>query len=647
MKKSWFSAAEIAAEALPEMPASKRGVARRAKIGKWDHREESRQRSGLGGGLEYHFTLLPEAAQAVLVARYSERQAPEVAQVQKRTVAAQAPRGAAAWAWYETLPNRLKDRAVERREALERIDTLARRVGRGAAIRAIAEEKGVSIATMHNWLERVRGVPRADWLPALVPAPRGGGGRAVQIDEAFWDAFRADYLRPSQPSFTSCFRRTERIAKAQGWQVPNMRTLWRRVDDIPEAVLTMARKGRDAAKAIFPAQERDRSMFHALEAVNADGHKWDVFVQWEDGTIGRPLMVAFQDLYSNKFLAWRVGKSENKDAVRLCFGDLIETYGIPYHCWLDNGRAFASKWLTGGMPNRFRFKVKPEEPLGIFTQLGVQVHWTTPYAGQSKPIERGFGDFARDIAKHPEFEGAYCGNDPLSKPENYGTRAVPIAKFIAIIDAEIAEHNARTGRDTKVCGGKLSFQQAFDASYAVSPIRVATAEQRRLCMLAAEGVRVRRQDGAIMLLGNRYWNQALLEHRGRQVTIRFDPEAVHADLAVYAQDGTLICVAQLQEAAGFADTNAAREHAAARNTYLRATRERLDAERKMSLQELVALQPKTTVYEPPETKIVRPIFAGNLALKPAMQIQADEEDETFDLHLAKGLRIVRSQQEEF
>ncbi len=164
-------------------------------------------------------------------------------------------------------------------------------------------------------------------------------------------------------------------------------------------------------------------------------------------------------------------------------------------------------------------------------------------------------------------------------------------------------------------------------------------------MRAAEGVRVRRQDGAVLLLGNRYWHETLLEHRGRMVTVRFDPENVHADMAVYALDGTLICAARLVEAAGFADTNAAREHAAARNAFLRATRERLAAEKKMSLQDLVAMLPKTDVPEPPETKIIRPIFAGNLALKPAAE-RAEEED-NFDRNFAAGLRLVSKTRGEF
>jgi transposase InsO family protein len=524
-------------------------------------------------------------------------------------------------------------------ETLTRIESLCRRLGRGPAIRAIANERDVTVATIHNWLELVRGVPRSDWLPALVPAPRGGGGKRVEIDERFWDAFRTDYLRASEPSLTSCYDRTVAIARRDGWAIPNKRTLWRRVDEIPEAVLMLARRGRDATKAMYPAQERDRSMFHALEAVNADGHKWDVFVKWPDGKIGRPLTVAFQDLYSNMFLSWRHARSENKDSVRLAYGDMVMNYGIPDHCYLDNGRAFASKWLTGGIPNRYRFKVKEEEPDGIMTVLGTEVHWTTPYHGQAKPIERGFKDFADRIAKHPAFEGAYTGNNIDAKPENYGSRAIPIDDFIAIVDAEIFKHNDREGRRTKVCGGKFSFRDVFNASYATSLIRKASPEQYRMCMLMAEAVKPRRLDGAIHFQGNRYWNEKLLEHRGRPLTLRFDPENLHDDLAVYAQDGTLICVAELLEAAGFADTNAAREHAAKRNQWQRANREMLEAERAMSLAELVRLQVKSTEPEKPEAKIIRPMFNGNLAMKPAPMPEADED--AFDANFAKGLRLVR------
>ena len=83
------------------------------------------------------------------------------------------------------------------------------------------------------------------------------------------------------------------------------------------------------------------------------------------------MLVAIQDVYSGKFLAWRLDESENRVPVRLAIGDMVERYGIPEHMVLDNGRSFASKWITGGTANRFRFKVRDDEPDGLLTQLGV------------------------------------------------------------------------------------------------------------------------------------------------------------------------------------------------------------------------------------------------------------------------------------
>ncbi|HNB25288.1 MAG TPA: hypothetical protein PKZ32_22900, partial [Candidatus Melainabacteria bacterium] len=45
----------------------------------------------------------------------------------------------------------------------------------------------------------------------------------------------------------------------------------------------------EALKRLYPAHRRTREDLHALAGVNADGHKFDVFVKWDDGTVGRPI----------------------------------------------------------------------------------------------------------------------------------------------------------------------------------------------------------------------------------------------------------------------------------------------------------------------------------------------------------------------
>ncbi len=62
--------AEIAAEWLPEMPVTASGIDKIATREEWKQTKLARRRRGRGGGLEYHYTLLPEAAQHVLTARY-------------------------------------------------------------------------------------------------------------------------------------------------------------------------------------------------------------------------------------------------------------------------------------------------------------------------------------------------------------------------------------------------------------------------------------------------------------------------------------------------------------------------------------------------------------------------------------------------
>ena len=108
----------------------------------------------------------------------------------------------------------------------------------------------------------------------------------------------------------------------------------------------------EALKRLRPAQIRDRSGLHALEGVNADFHRFDVFVQFPAGPGGqkaeiiRPQLVAFQDLFSGKLLAWRLDRTPNSHAVQLCIGDMIEQWGIPTHVLMDNGREFAAKLIT-------------------------------------------------------------------------------------------------------------------------------------------------------------------------------------------------------------------------------------------------------------------------------------------------------------
>lgn len=626
--KEFFSLAELAAAALPELPATTRGLSKRADAEGWranpGHFRKAGGRKG-GGGFEYHVSILPKAAQMKLALLHS---APANTDKDLR-----AERREEMWVRYEALP---KDQKAVAQVHLDVVNEIARLVAtgaqRGAAVEIVTGPAGIRKSAYYEWTQLISGHDRQDWLAALAPSYATDRARADCHDEA-WDVLKSDFLRPEKPSFSACYRRVVAAAAKNGWSpIPSERALRRRLDaEVPEAVQKLARDGRDKAKALYPAQRRLRNDLHAMQAVNMDGHRFDVFVRMPDGTITRLYLIAIQDLYSGKFVAWRLSESENWIAVRLAIGDMVERFGIPDTITLDNGRAFASKWITGGARTRYRFKIRDEDPQGLLVALGVELKWTKPFSGQSKPIERAFRDLTDDIARHPVCAGAYTGNKPDAKPENYASRAVSFDVFVEHVDLQMAEHNARVGRRGGNCNGR-SFDQTFEASIAEPStiVRWPTAAQKSLWLLATEGFKARKGNGEIHLHGNRYWDPALTAHAGKNVIIRFDPDHLHKPIKVYDLNNALICDARCLDDTGFYTAEDGRQHNRARGAWQRALSQERAAHAKLTAQQLAEIYATGEKNPAPKPEPKRPavtrIATGNLAVRPAAMSDEEFED---------------------
>ena len=556
-------------------------------------------------------------------------------------------RTAALWRAFEAANATAKAKAQCRLEALRLVEQFeAVGLTRSAAVAGSSAQSGVGSSTLWSWLALVEGVASADWLPFLLPR-QGGGGDEADVHPEAWRLLLSDYLRPEQPPFSSCFRRLTDWATENGVALPHERSLRRKLEREVDGRLVIARrKGAEALRRTLPAQQRSVAELHALEAVNIDGHRFDVFVRWPDGRIGRPCMIAVQDLYSRKFVGKRIGESESALLTRLAFADVFREHGIFKHCVLDNGRAFASKWISGGAKTRFRFKVKDDEPLGLLTLLGVQLHWTFPFRGQSKPIERGFRDLASDISRHPALAGAYTGNKPDAKPENYGDRAVPIADFVALVEKEMARHNARLGRRTETAFGR-SFDQTFEQSYVAAPIGRATPEQLRLALLTGEEVGTDRKTGTVTLAGTRYWAPELHDVAGKRVIIRFDPEDLTQPIHVYDRLGTFIATAPPIEAVGFFDMDAAKRRARQEADLRRLVREHERQADLLSAGDVAALLPELANDDArPSPSVIRPVRArGQTAAalravaKPVSESREEPLNPVID-RLGAALRLV-------
>ena len=470
----------------------------------------------------------------------------------------------ALWAAFENAPDNKKREATKQAEVARAVADRAEATNWTEAYRHVAGERNIPIPTVRRWSENCRAFDRADYPAALLPRNHGAP-RDPDYDERIWAWFYADYGRQEEPAAMASYRRVAGIAEVEKLSMPHLVTLMRRWKKQPHAVRTLLRKGPRAAAASYPHQTRSVAHLRAMQACNADGHIFDVFVRFPDGEVGRPILAAIQDLYSRMIVAWRLGEdrvrgSRPDDLLRRDRKVRRIRQGLSrQRPRLDDQGADR----RDGSSVQIRRRNALEDFKGVLTFLDIHPIAVKPFHGQSKPIERSFGDICTEkIARHPLCAGAYTGNSPGNKPENYGSKAIPLAEFQALVDQQIALHNRQPNRRTEICRGVLSFEQAFMESWKQSAPRMLAPSQKFLFLLKTEPVTVRKPVGEIELFGNRFTSAAVAELAGQKVVARFDPQHIQKGIRVYRLDGAFVGEAECIEPVGYDDLDAARDQIA-------------------------------------------------------------------------------------
>lgn len=645
MPQQWISPAQCVG--LAGMPGTLQGVHKMAKREGWTWRK----REGVqGNAIEFSLTALPPTAQVQFIKQTG------CVVVSGKSYALKNAQDTycreVLWNRWESATEKQRQAAQKKTEAVLAVVTLVETgIEAVTAFDAVAETHDASVASVRRWYYTARKYAREDWMVALLSQY----GKSIETrrkkeadcDQQAWDFFLADFLRPERPAMRTVYARLCEAAKANGWTIPSLSSMRRKLArEVPVERQVLLREGEHAVMRLFPSQERTVADLSAMQWVNGDGYQHNVFVRWFNGEVIRPKTWIWQDVKTRKILAWRTDVSENSDSIRLSLSDVIERYGIPKELTIDNTMAAANKWTTGGVPNRYRFKVKEDDPIGIIPMLGINLHWTSVLYGrghgQAKPVERAFshGGLGEVVDKHPALAGAHTGPNPMDKPDNYGERVIEAEEFLAVLAEGIAFWNRQAGRNTEMCRGVLSFDEAFEEHYQQATVRKATPEQRRLLLLPAEAVRISESGTFVMEAGgkvqsrkNRYFSERLLGIKPNKIVVRFDPQNLHQNVLCYTLDGRFICEATCIEKTGFGDTQAAREHKRKRNQFVKSIKEAAKAERRMSALEAAELMPETVPPEPPESRVVeiyRP--AGNTLRRQIVEedVEYDETEDAFE-----------------
>lgn len=653
--ETWFSIQELLG--LKSLPSSDRGIMKKADRENW----EKRQRDGIKGRtFEYAFTSLPQETQAEILLKQDVSSVVWVEKPKTKKELNYLPE--VIWKPFEKATEKQKENAKAKLAPLHKLDDLVRNgVELMTALDAVAEECDIAKGSLKRWYYQVRSFERSDWLPLLLGKHSNKkAGKEADFTEEAWEAFKADYLRPEQPQFGSCYERLKRAARENGWSIPSASSIKRKIArDVPKLVQVQLREGDHAVMQYYPSMRRTVAEIEALEWINGDGYQHNVFVRWHNGEIVRPKTWIWQDIRTRKILAYRTDLSENSDTIRLSLMDLVWKYGIPKKCTIDNTRAAANKWMTGGVKNRYRFKVKEDDVRGIIPMLGIELLWTSVQFGkghgQAKPIERAFshGGLGELVDKHPSLAGFYAGENVYNKPDNYngGKDGVDYETFIMALEDGIRTFNEREKRDTEICQGVYSFSQVFERDYATAHIRRASSEQMRFLMLMSEAVSINKDGKFNLKVGgklngrfNEYTAFDLIASHHRKVVVKFDPADLHNKVWVYSLEGVFLAEAECTSAKAFGDKAAGREHDKARKQFVKAVKAQAKATLTMNAQEAARFQPQFEEEEPPEPKIIE-LFQrdGNVIRKQTAVLDDDEDTNEFEQGWQKGLAMLKKE----
>jgi len=375
------------------------------------------------------------------------------------------------------------------------------------------------------------------------------GRKVTELEQHY---LLAKLLNDSKPSVASAINDLKASAELGILESPSsVPTLKRWVKDWEKshpAQWAQARKGSKYVKDnIAPSIIRDSSMLEVGDVLVADGHVLaNNIINPQTGKPCRMTLVLFYDWASRYPLGASLCLTESSQHVLTAVRNAILHLGyLPRFIYFDNGKAFKSKlfhakWEEHDLSLEFA---------GIFPRLGIKAEFAEAYNARSKVIERFFRTMQEQFER---FQSAFRGRNIDDKPANLSRNEKWAQKMFTgkpleyneALDMVYYYFRHVYGMHPHSGIGNRKPYEVF-AARSVDSARVLETERLNFLLLKAERKQLRSE--GIWLNKCRYWDEAMINHVGNPVIIRYD----YSDLRwilVYDQRGVPICKAALREA---------------------------------------------------------------------------------------------------
>lgn len=516
--KVWLTTSEIAELQLPGLPATRKNVLAIAAREGWDERASlARPRLGRGGGMEYHFNILPASARMAYVARFAAEEIAEASAAETQGAPdVAAPTGQASLELDARLHVVGAFRQMLRASELTQSTALVYFVdlfntGRIAMpdwVRAALPR--ISSRTLQRWLSTLR-----DGEVRRLAVDRGAGRRGSSVLENGEGGRVKAYalaLHAQNPLYTGRHIHEALRGEFPHLEIPSQRAVeralkeWKAAHSVellsltnPDKFVSSTRIAGDYASRVSRLNELWQIDASPVDALCADG-RHNIYV--------------CIDVWSRRMLAF-VTRTPRSEAVQMLMRAAIIAWGVPEIVKTDRGSDFVARATKR-----------------LFHALGIEVETSTAFSPWQKGVvERSIRTFQHDFARTlPGFVGhSVADRKVIEQRKRFAQRlgqddakAFAVSLTAAELQAEADTWTTMVyaHREHGGIGRATPFERA--ATYQ-GPIRSVDASALNILLMQApggDGIRTVGKQG-VRIEGFHYLSPSVVV--GARVFVRMDP----------------------------------------------------------------------------------------------------------------------------
>ncbi|MEE9314375.1 MAG: Mu transposase C-terminal domain-containing protein [Rhizobiaceae bacterium] len=529
----------------------------------------TRNRSGRGGGVEYHFSLFPEE----FVVAYIDNRRREQAENDARVAMAEEQNALEALSG--TALSAKQTKVMEARAGIiqaVKAYALAEGCGNGNAVMAVlalietdrrlfaiaktandraGNGRKLSRRTIYNWMKA-----QADGGVASL-APKAT--RDTASFPQWFPIFMGFYARPQSPTITVAL--DQYIDKARPNDPPSYDAVRRCLKKLDKVQGTQARyRGREGALALKARHAyvlRDTSGLLPTSVYTSDGKLFDAEVQHPvHGRPFRPEITPILDIATRKCVGWSVGLAENSRDVIAALRDATVSHGVAAIFYVDRGPGFRNDALDNALT-------------GFCARLGTTKMHSLPYNSQARGIMERFHatvftplskTFSSYIGEDMDREAGHKAHKNSRKDlKEFGTSALlpTWVEFIQSVEKSINDYNEapHSGLRVRNAQGRKVEQtpnQSWDAAV-INGFEAVTVNPIEADQLFRPVVRRRTNRAMVSWIGNSYFDLGLEPFHGTDILVGYDVRDA-TKMWCYEIDivdgeelpGKLICVAAFE-----------------------------------------------------------------------------------------------------